>query len=84
MTYINAQSRTTTRTLETIQYLYNQGQTDGAEGGVSPLAIAAEIDVNRTTAAKHANALVDEGKLERVHGIGPNGPRSSYLPTEEL
>lgn len=76
---------TVTRTLETIRTLYDQGQTDAAEGGVSPLTIADERDdVSRNSIAKHCRRLTEAGVLERVHGLGPTGPRPSYLPTEEL
>lgn len=71
------------RTLEAIHKLADKGETDGAGGGVATPTVAEEIGVDRATVAKHVRTLVDEGKLERVNGIGPTGPRPSYFPTED-
>ncbi|WP_435551940.1 hypothetical protein [Natrinema sp. CGMCC1.2065] len=69
-------------TLEAIRELAAAGETDGANGGVATQTIAGEIDRGRKAVAKYCRRLREEEKIRRVHGLGPNGPRPSWLPVD--
>jgi len=52
-------------------------------GGVALDTIADHSEFARSTLEKHCRRLADDGDLERLWGIGDNGPQWTYLPAEE-
>lgn len=62
-----------------------RGETDAAGGGVASKTVAEadEIDVEQSTVGDRLRYLYGQGRVKRVRGIGPDGPRMSYLPADE-
>ena len=69
-------------TFEAVQKLADAGETDKAQGGVPTNKISEEVGRGRKSVSKHCNDLLEEGKLRRVIGVGPHGPRPSWLPAD--
>jgi len=59
-------------------------ETDAAEGGVPPQAVAERAGISRPAASGCLAQLVDEGYARTVRGIGgtPVRPRTSYVPVD--
>ena len=49
-------------------------------GGAHPEHVAQHCALKFDTVQRRLADLADAGRIERVQGIGPNGPRDSYLP----
>ncbi|MCU4926937.1 winged helix-turn-helix transcriptional regulator [Halobacteria archaeon AArc-dxtr1] len=54
--------------------------TDTVGGGAPSTAIAEETGLARKTVENYLKRLLEAGRVERVYGVGPHGPRYNYLP----
>lgn len=68
--------------VDTEEDLLDRGVRDGLDGGVPASAVAAELGIRPNSAREQLLAGVDDGQLERVHGIDPETylPRTSFIP----
>lgn len=68
---------------DAVATLYERGETDLLEGGVRPETVADEFGVAADTARHKLLILRKRGHLEEIWGVGPNGPRKGFKPTDE-
>lgn len=66
----------------TIETLIERGEVDKAGGGVASARLAAALEIDRETARAHCRRLANQGRLEAVWGVGPHGPRQSFVVPE--
>jgi len=57
----------------------NDSQRDTG-GGWHPQVVAAALHVSPSAVRNRCQDLADEGRVVAVDGLGPTGPRVSYLP----
>jgi len=71
--------------VDAVETLYAQDETDAMNGGVPPVAVARRLGVSKSAADTALRALVDEGRLERCHGMVPGSlqQRISYAPADD-
>lgn len=55
---------------------------DAASGGWHPSTICDGESFCQSTCLKHLRRLREAGRVERVNGIGPHGPRETWLPVD--
>ena len=55
---------------------------DAAIGGWHASVIAAETRLDVSTVQQHLRQLRESGVVVAVNGLGPQGPRQSYLPAD--
>ena len=72
-------SLTAREAYDTVAGLQNTDAADAAGGGVAVAVVAERAGVSRDTARRALNALAREGRLERRRGVGPHGPRASFV-----
>ena len=74
------------RYVEAVEEALEDGATDAAEGGVPPIEIAKRVDGDIKSVRRHLRRLVENGQLERVHGVNPETlrPRKSYRVTKDV
>lgn len=68
--------------IKTVAELAHKNQTVPG-GGVTVESIAEELGFKRATIGPYCRQLTNSGELKRVWGIGPNGPKQSYLPAHQ-
>ncbi|RYJ13293.1 hypothetical protein ELS19_04470 [Halogeometricum borinquense] len=66
--------------VRTLKRLYRAGECDSADGGVPSCAIAEELGVTNSPINRR---LKHDDRARSVWGIGPNGPRPSWIPLVE-
>ena len=65
--------------IDAIRAALNAGDRDTG-GGAHPEHVAKHCALDVRSLWNRLNALADAGRIQRVQGIGPDGPRDSYLP----
>lgn len=66
-----------------IRELQAAGEND-QYGGVATIVIADHLDLARSTVVKNLRWLLKDGKLETTIGVGPYGPRRTYVIPGDL
>ena len=51
-------------------------------GGWHPKIVAENLNVSPSPVRKRLQSLAEEGRVVAVDGVGPTGPRVSYLPAD--
>lgn len=69
------------RYLEAVEEALEDGSTDAADGGVPSKEVAERVDGDLKSVRRHLRRLVEDGRLDQVHGADPETlrPRVSYL-----
>lgn len=65
--------------LDAVEELWPESR-DGLEGGIPSKRIAEEVPIGYSTVKDQCTNLLRAGHLRAAWGVGPNGPRLSYVP----